>query len=167
MVPLPARLNPLFQNKTFRRFLALALLGLGPAAGGASGGTDPLLGSWEGTLGQGVESFRLAIVLTSGHCFYNQIDDGLYDVPLTRDPSRPIFLLAHTGQGATLKLQLGPSGRQLTGIFRQEPNPNAVESLVKTGVDYPVTLTPGKDFLYPRLDDKGHRVTRYSYHPPQ
>ncbi|HTC22367.1 MAG TPA: serine hydrolase, partial [bacterium] len=24
-----------------------------------------------------------------------------------------------------------------------------------------------KDFLYPRLDDKGHRVTRYSYHPPQ
>jgi CubicO group peptidase (beta-lactamase class C family) len=150
--------------KAFRGFLAVLLFALGAPLW--AGMPSTLEGYWEGFMGQGQEHFRIAIALLPSRCTYNQIDDGLYNAAMTIVSLNPVAFQGQTDHGGILQLQLDPSQKELRGTFLQTEYPNEIESLVRNGQSYPVTLRHGKDFFFPRLSN-GQQVMKYSYSPPQ
>lgn len=148
-----------------RKFLILpGFILLFPAPPGAMSAKS-FWGTWEGVMGTGSHSFRVAFNLNGLTGKYNNIDDGIYDEPMTLQWSGR-NLTAQTDGGGALDLSPSPDGKLLTGFFRQGEGRDSHQSLVGQA-NYPVTLHQGEDDLYPRLGPDGKAKTSYEYAPPE
>ena len=125
---------------------------------------ENLWGTWEGVMGVGTHTFRVAFVLEKGHGEYHNIDDGIHGEPMLVR-SMGASLRAQTQGGGELILK--SSGSLLTGTFTQGPGPDVRQSLAGENQSYPVTLRRGEDYLHPRMGAGGREQTRYSYAPPR
>jgi CubicO group peptidase (beta-lactamase class C family) len=119
----------------------------------------PWAGSWRGVMGSGTHHFQVAFEFSEETGFYDNLDDGIYDEPLTFD-TQDGELLAKTRGGGRLKLDYFPGCPSMTGTFTQGEGADGQESLVGNGSSYPITLTRGDERLHPRP------VTTYAYVPP-
>jgi CubicO group peptidase (beta-lactamase class C family) len=93
---------------------------------------------------------------------FNNIDDGLYDLPLQVLSIKSNYLKARLNTGQTLSLRLNQQNHQLIGAYLQSSG-----NFEKAGLSSPLTLLAGKDYLFPRLDANGQEITPYQYHPPE
>jgi CubicO group peptidase (beta-lactamase class C family) len=134
-------------------------LGLWIWAGSALALPEPWLGDWWGEMGSGNHRFQVAFQLKEDSGYYNNLDDGIYNEPLTFD-ARDGELKAKTRGGGLLKLDYFPACPVLTGTFTQGPGVDGKESLVGVGTSYPVTLRRGGERLRPRERND------YVYAPP-
>ncbi len=126
-----------------------------------------LNGVWQGILDVGLVRFRIALEINADspkkpQVLFDNIDDGLYDLPLQVLSIKSDGLKARLNSGQTLSLRLNPQNHQLVGAYLQTSG-----NFEKAGISSPLTLTVGKDYLFPRLDSNGREVTRYQYHPPE
>jgi CubicO group peptidase (beta-lactamase class C family) len=138
-------------------FLAASCLGAGPTEN--SGGT------WEGEMGMGTHTFRVAFVLKEGLGEYHNIDDGIHGEPMTLEWNGE-KLRAQTTGGGTIELFPSQGGKLMTGVFRQGEGTDSQQSLVGENQNYPVTLHRGEDYLHPRLGPDGRERIDYEYAPP-
>jgi CubicO group peptidase (beta-lactamase class C family) len=126
-----------------------------------------LEGTWQGILDVGLVKFRVALEVKvdsrkKPRVLFDNIDDGRYDLPLQVLSIKSGALKARLNSGQTLSLRLNPKSHQLVGVYLQ-----ASGNFEKAGISSPLTLTKGRDYLVPRLDETGREITRYQYHPPE
>lgn len=126
-----------------------------------------LEGTWQGILDVGLVKFRVALVIQKDRrgnlkALFNNIDDGLYNVPVTILSPKPEFFKARFKFGQALILELYPGNHHLVGTYYQTTG-----NFEEDGDTSPITLIQGHSYLVPRLDAGGQTVTGYQYRPPR
>ncbi|HUO57791.1 MAG TPA: serine hydrolase [bacterium] len=126
-----------------------------------------LEGQWQGNLDVGLTKFRVALVLQKASRgkikgTFNNIDDGLYGLPLQKLRTDGAFLHAKLKSGEGLELQLSADGSALDGNYIQ-----AHGHFQKEGKTSALHLTRGVSFLVPRIGPNGKAVKDYVYTVPQ
>ena len=139
--------GPFLKGAWALSLILLAPPGLGLAAD--SPVAQPWAGDWQGVMGSGSHRFQVAFQLKEDSGYYNNLDDGIYNEPLTFE-AQDGSLDAQTEGGGTLHLDYFPGCPTLTGTFLQGPGPDGQQSLVGVGSSFPVTLSRGNSRLRPR-----------------